>query len=316
MKLHRLFLLLLLAASSIMYAQEAAKDWNLLTMLNYEYVSIGEQRIHFPTAGIMFNQGMNSRTAETQNTFSIAGIYTPFIAEELKDDYSNLYHTMNIIADKRINRHSIFGIILSESDKPFYGGTRSFIAAAGYGYEFIRKENISLLLGANAGFLDLGIEIDDEPFPFMILPRVAFNMKTSWMHFSATFLNKPIFDLTFLPESKIRLITNLTIPLSIRDVQDLQFDTMIMYRPFSKDSKMGDFAGIGLGFKNGGFGMSYAKKDTSYDIVYNSIYGKLDISFFQFSAGYLFNGVESYDYDNRDTIDDGFFINAMLAWQF
>jgi hypothetical protein len=89
-----------------------------------------------------------------------------------------------------------------------------------------------------------------------------------------------------------------------------------MYRFFSSESKFGDFAGIGVGVKNGAFGFPLAEEGKSYEVVYHSVYGMIDLSFLQIQSGYSFNGLEIYDLERKKDIGDGFFLNIVLAWQF
>jgi hypothetical protein len=221
------------------------------------------------------------------------------------------------MADKRIGRHSIFGILVSETDKPIYGGLRSIVVGGGYGYEIVRKEKLSLLLGADIALMDFGIDLPNgDPFPVMLLPRIQFAMQKPWLDFAFTFIKEPVVDITLFPHSRFRFKTIFSIPFGLRDAQDFRFDTLFMYRLFSPDSKMGDFAGIGIGFKHSGFGTTLAENDKYYDIIGYSVYGKIDVSFLQISGGYLFSGKESYDKDKRRNVGDGFYLNAMLAWQF
>ena len=317
MKLIFLVLLMALLINGI-HAKETPKDWSIIPILNYEYLSFSEQRIHSPGIGFMFTKGnMDPPLWESPDSLSIMGIAKQYYIQDSLNGYSELYYAINAMADKRMDRHSIFGAVISETDKPFYGGLRSFIVGGGYGYEFIRRENMSLLLGINLGVMDFGIELPNgKPLPVMLLPRVNFNVKTSFLDFSFMFLNKPEFYFTFFPSSRIRLVNEAVLLMSFRDTRDILFDTMLMYRFFSEDSKMGDFAGVGVGFKNGGFGFDLAEKNKSYDLLYHSVYGLIDLSFLQIRGGYLFNGIETYDLDKRKNIGNGFFINVMMGWQF
>jgi hypothetical protein len=322
----------LFAITTIVFAQETEtakslatenpppqKDWNLATMLSYEHFSFDKQSIYSPGIGLMFSKGnLNPPLSETQNSLLIAASSKQYILEESENGYADIYYDINIMADKRIGRHSIFGILASQTDKPIYGGLRSIVVGAGYGYEIIRKENLSLLLGADIALMDFGIDLPNgDPFPVMILPRIQFAMQKSWLDFAFTFIKEPVVDITLFPHSRFRFITKFSIPFALRDAQDFRFDTLFMYRLFSPDSKMGDLAGIGIGFKHSGFGTTLAEKDKYYDIFGYSVYGKIDVSFLQISGGYLFSGKESYNVDERRrNVGDGFYLNAMLAWQF
>jgi hypothetical protein len=313
------YILFVFFTSAAIFAQNTEKDWSLIPLLNYEFLSFENQTIHSPGEGMMFTQGnIDAPASEEQNSLSIMAMAKQFILDESKSGYPNLYHSIIMIAEKRIQRHSILGFAISESDKPFYGGIRTLIAGAGYGYELIRKEHMSLILGLDITIMNTDIKIsDDENLPVMIYPRINFDFQTSWLDFSCMFFDKLQFNATLFPQSRLRLINTFVIPMGLRDERDLIIDTMLMYRLFSEESAMGDFAGIGIGFRNNRFGFTLAEKDKSYDMLYHSVYGMIDLSFLQISGGYSFNAIESYGYDkNRKNIDDGFHLNITAAWQF
>jgi len=312
-----IFVLLLICAD--LFAEDTAKDWSLTPLLNYEYLSFDGQGVHSPGVGLMFTKGnMNPSVSEERNSLLIAGVYKQYFIQDTEDGYPNIYYSINLMIDRKINRHLIFGLFVAESDKPLYGGLRTFIGGPAYGYEFIRSENISLTLGVGLGVGDFGIELPNgESLPVMPIPVVRFNLETSWINLAFEFLRKPVLNATLFPKYRIRLINTFgVLQIRFRDIRDLLFDTMLMYRFFSKDSKLGDFAGIGIGFKNGGFGFPLAEKDKSYEFIYYSIYGLIDLSFLKIQGGYSFNGLEIYDSEKRKNIGDGFFINVILAWQF
>jgi hypothetical protein len=299
------------------YAQNKEKDWNIVPLLNYEYLSFDEQRVHSPGEGFMFTKGsQNPPLSEDRDCLLIAGVFKQYFIQEYQNGYSDLYHSINIMVDRKIKRHLFLGLFVGEADKPFYGGLRTFIAGLGYGYEFIRTENISLTLGIGLGVGDFGIELPNgEPLPVMPIPIVRFNVDTSLMDLSFEFLRKPVLNITLLPEYRVRLENSFTVN-QFRDIRDLLFDTRLMYRFFSSDSKFGDFAGIGAGIKNGAFGFPLAEKGKSYEVVYHSVYGMIDLSFLQIQCGYSFNGIEIYDLERKKAIGDGLFLNITLAWQF
>jgi len=315
----RIFCYVLLAfiTSIELYAEDTTKDWTITPLLNYEYLTFNRQNVHSPGEGIMFTKGnITPALSEERDSLLIAGVFKQYFVHEEQNGYPDVYHNINIMIDRKIKRHLILGLVVAESDKPFYGGWRSFIAGPAYGYEFIRIENVSLTLGIGIGIGDFGIELPNGGnLLVMPIPVIRFNMDTSFMDLSFEFLNKPVLNITLLPDYRIRLINSFTVN-QFRDIRDLLFDTRLMFRFFSSESKFGDFAGLGVGFKNGAFGFALAKEEKSYEVVYHSVYGMLDLSFLQIQGGYSFNGLEIYDLKRKKDIGDGFFINAVLAWQF
>lgn len=311
------YIFIILIFDAALYAQDMKKNWTLTPLLNYEYLSFKDQHIHSPGEGLMFTKGnMNPPFSEERDSLFIAGIFKQYFVREIQKGYPDVYHNINIMVDKKIKRHLILGLVIAESDKPLYGGWRSFIAGPAYGYEFIRTENISLTLGIGIGIGDFGIGLPNGGnLLAMPIPVVRFNVDTSLIDLSFEFLKKPVLNITLLPDYRIRLINTFTVN-QFRDIRDLLFDTRLMYRFFSSDSKFGDFAGFGIGFKNGAFGFALAKEEKSYELVYNSVYGMFDLSFLQIQGGYSFNSLEIYDLERKKDIGNGFYINVVLAWQF
>ena len=316
MKIFRCILLIFVVCIGL-NAEDTGRDWTITPFLNYEYLSFDGQSVHSPGEGILYTKGnMNPSLSEERDSLLIAGMFKQYFIQEAEDGYPELAHGINAMIDRKIKRHLFLGIIAAESDKPFYGGLRSFIGGPAYGYEFIRTENVSLILGIGVGVGDFGIELPNgKPLPVMPLPIARFNVYTSLLNLSFEFLKKPELNITLFPEYKIRLVSSFGVN-QYRDIRDFLYDVSLNYRFFSKDSKLGDFAGIGIGVKNGGFGFPLAESGKSYELIYNSVYGLIDLSFLRISGGYSFNGIEIYDIDRKKDIGNGFFVNAVLAWQF
>jgi len=318
MKIWR-YVLLIFMLSTMVYAQDTKKNWTLTPLLNYEYLSFQGQFIHSHGEGFMFTRGnINPPLEEERNSLLITGVFKQYFIQEERDIYPNLYHNINFMVDRKISRHLILGLAVAESDKPFYGGWRSFIGGLGYGYEFIRKENISLTLGIGLGIGDFGIELPNGGSLYVMpIPIIRFNIDTSFIDLSFEFLKKPVLNITLLPGCRVRLVNIFTVnQLPFRDIRDFIFDTRLMYRLFSNGSRFGDFAGVGVGVKNAAFGFALAEEGKSYEAVYHSVYGMIDLSFLQIQGGYSFNGMEIYDLERIKDIGDGFFLNIVFAWQF
>jgi len=310
-------ILLVYIMSIVLYAEDRTKDWSITPLLNYEYLSFNGQIIHSPGEGVMFTKGnMTPDLSEERDSLLIAGVFKQYFVLNEQEGYPNLYHSINFMIDRKIGRHLFLGLLVAESDKPFYGGLRSFIGGPAYGYELIRNENISLTLGIGLGVGDFGVELPNgDSLPVMPIPVVRFNAENSWINLSFEFLRKPELNITLFPEYRIRLINSFGVN-QFRDIRDFLFDITLMYRFFSNDFKFGDFAGIGIGIKNGAFGFPLAENGKSYELIYNSVYGLIDLTFLRIYGGYSFNSIEIYDLNRNRDIGNGFFINAILAWQF
>jgi len=316
MKILRRILLIFMLSTAV-YAQDTDKNWTVTPLLSHEYLSFQEQRILSPGEGLLFTRGdMNPPLSEERDCLLVAGIFKQYFVQKEQCGYPNLYHSINIMVDRKIKRRLILGLLVAESDKPLYGGLRTFIAGPGYGYEFIRTENVFLTLGIGLGIGDFGIDLPNGgKLLVMPIPVIRFTIDSSLLDLSFEFLRKPVLNITLLPEYRIRVINFFTVN-QFRDIRDLLFDTRLMYHFFSKESKLGDFASAGVGFKNGAFGFPLAEEGKSYELVYHSVYGMIDLSFLQIQGGYSFNGVEIYDLERKKEIGAGFYLNIVLAWQF
>ena len=313
MKLIKFISLLMLVGMGV-YPEEDVKEFTITPALNYEYFSFGDQKIHSPGEGLIFSRGnMEPDFTEDRNNLLLTGKFKQYFLQE--NEYSNLYHSVAITFDKTIKRHSFHGRLYGDSDKPFYGGLSTFAGGFGYGYQFIYTKNISLMLGLGLGVGNLGIEIDDELLPVLPIPIFQLKVANSFIDLNLQFFAKPELFIILFPENKIRLNGYFSIN-KFTEFRDLKYDISLMYHLFSEESKFGNFAKIGIGTTNGGFGFNLAEKGQSYNFLYNSVHGIIDLSFLQIRAGYVFNGLESYDSNIKKDIGDGFFINATLVWQF
>jgi len=310
-------IVIIIMVSQTVFAEEETKDYSLSPFLNYSYFNFDEQQIHSPGFGVVFTKGnLTPVLSEDRNSIFIAAVYKQYFVNEAKDE--DFYHDITMLADIKIKQHLVFGVFSSQAATPVYGGLHTFTTGIGYGYELIRNGNVSLTLGGGLVVADFGIELaDGTVWPILPLPIVRFSVKTSLINASVDFQKSITIGYTFLPESKIRLTGSFVMePFEIRSARDIYFDNTLWYRFFPKDSKMGDFAGIGLGFRNTGFRFALSERKESYKVNYYSAYGIFDISFLRLSSGYSFEGREIHDGNRVEKIGNGFFISAFLGWKF
>ncbi|MDR1072442.1 MAG: hypothetical protein LBL45_02050 [Treponema sp.] len=245
-----------------------------------------------------------------RNSLLVLGLFQQYLmSKENRGGYSNFYHNINMLMERRIWRHFVLGLFTSDSDKPLYGGLHTFQTGAGYGYELLRNENLSLILGAGLGVGDFGVEFaDGKTWPVIPIPLIRFESGTSSLEAQFEFLKDMALEFTLFPQNKIRLAASLDIDiLGYKHIRDLHYEAALWYRLFDKNSKLGDFAGIGVGIKNSADDFDLGEKDKSYEINRHSFYGVCDLSFLRISAGYLFMGREIYDKDMVKNIGSGFF---------
>jgi hypothetical protein len=314
-------LLIVFFASSLLFADDATakNDTSVIPLLSYEYVSLDEQHYHNMRASVIYMRGdTNPPPDEERNSFVISGSYNAFVfTGNINDDYSDLYHKINITLVRKIKKHFILGSLSSASNEPLYtGGLRTAKTGLGYGYELTRNHNLTLVLGAIAWVGDFGIEIaNGSPWPVMPIPIILFDFTSTWFNAYFEFFAEPLINITIAPEKKVRL-TGIFRMDHYRDIQDLYFDVTVWHRFFSNEHRLGDFAGLGLGLKNNGIGFIFGENNKSYEMNYYSVYGILDLSFLQISGGYVFKGREVFNTTMPNDIENGFYVSAQLAWRF
>jgi hypothetical protein len=298
------------------FAEE--KDYSIIPLAAYEFVSLADQQYHAPGAGLVFMKGEQSSSStppsKERDSLMIAAFYQSYLFKENQGGYPSLYHNVTAMVERKIKRHQMLGIFRSPSDEPVYGGLRTFQAALGYGYELVRNNALSLTLGAAVGVseFDIGGDISVPAFPF---PLVRFGFTSSWLHVSFDFLTNPVLDIVIAPESRIRMNGSFQM-VYYRDIHDLLFDCTLWYRFFTKEHQMGDFAGLGIGIKNSGEDFLLSEKGKTHEMAYYAVYGVIDLSFLEISGGYVFNGRERYGDNAAQSLGNGYFFGAQLAWQF
>jgi len=312
-------MVIIIIVSQAVIAEEKINGYSVSPFLNYSILQFEEQQIQSPGLGVILTKGnLTPPISVDRNSIFIAAVYKQYFVNEVKDGYKDFYHDITMLADIKIKQHLVFGVFSSQAAVPVYEGLHTFTAGIGYGYELLRNENVSLTLGGGLVVADFGIELSDgTAWPILPLPIVRFNVNTSLFNASVDFQKNIVTSYTFLPGSKIRLSGSLIMePFDIRSIRDIYYDNTLWYRFFTKDSKMGDFAGIGLGFRNTGFRFALSERTESYKVNYYYAYGILDFSFLGLSGGYLLEGREIYNGKNIEKIGNGFFLSAFLAWKF
>jgi hypothetical protein len=291
------------------------KDYSIIPMAAYEFISVDGQQYHVPGGGLVFLKGdQNPPVEQERNSLMVAAFYRSYLLQEYQDEYPNRYHHITAMAEGKIKRHQLLGIFRAPSDKPVYGGLQTFQAAFGYGYELVRNNTLSLTLGAAIGIseFEIGDDISVPVFPF---PLIRFGFTSRWINISFDFLTTPALDVVIAPESRIRVNGSFQM-VHYRDIQDLLFDCTLWYRFFTKDYAMGDFAGVGIGVKNSGEDFKLSEQGKTYELGYYSVFGVIDLSFLELSGGYILSSRERYDDNPAKSLGDGYFIRVQLAWQF
>jgi hypothetical protein len=288
-------------------------------MLNYEFISVEKQQYHAPRGGLLLLSGeQNPPPSVKPDSLLIGMFYKPHILKEYKAPWANLYHDIDIIAEREIGRHLFRGFLSSRSDKPVAGGFRTTYSLAGYGYTPIRNEKMYLTLGLGVAAGDFGIEFSNGSIlPVFPVPIIKFGYNSRFINIA---YDAPDFSMTIAPESRIRMTVFFPIEYSYSSVYDLLGEGILWYRLFTKDSAAGDFAGIGVGVKAENlkdYGRTFILAETykTYDMNHYAVFGILDVSFLKISGGYIFHSLERFDKDNVQT-GPGFFVSLQGTYRF
>jgi hypothetical protein len=296
-----------------LFCQE--QDVFFMPLASYEFVNTEDIQIHTPALGFGIMKGKQDVPfTEVYNQFSIIAMYQSFIFKEASYSAPKNYHNIDFLFDGRMERHQFLAIFNADSDKPVAGGLHTFSAAIGWGYELLRHTGISFILGAAIAMNDFGIDLPNgEPLPVLPLPLARVTFKTEWLAGSFDFLTELTLQLTIAPNQRIRLTIE-----AMSNFQNVLGEGILWYRLFSREHPLEDFAGIGIGIKNGGYGFNLSEvRGKTFEYQYTSVFGVLDMSFVKASAGYIFDSREIYDRgDITKNAGKGYFVSVFGAYQF
>jgi hypothetical protein len=288
---------------------EREKDPFILFLpIAYDLLRLEEQSIHSAAGGIGFMYGERDRPFDqVKNRFLGLALYMPFIFTETPNpDMPKLYHGIRGIFDGRLGRHQILAILSANSDAPIYGGLNTFIFAGGWGYEIISKAHVSLILGAVAGVGDF-----DFASPVIPLPLVRFGVDTKRFTSSFDFMTGPNLSFTIAPKERIRFSADMEME-TFRSIADFNCEFTLWYRLFTPDHKMGDFAGIGVGFKNElrSFDLSRDFSQEKFELQKSSVSATLDLSLLTIQAGWVIESNYLLDDKKAGGPGNGFFLSV------
>ena len=288
-----------------------------LLPLGYDFIRLEEQTIHSPAAGAGFLIGEQDLPfTEVERRFLGLALYQPLIlTETLYPGMPNMFHQFDAIFDGRIERHQLLVIFTASSNKPVTGGLNTFQAGMGWGYEVIRQPYMSLILGAALGMSDFGLSLPSgDPWPLLPLPLIRFGIDTQWFASSFDFLTGPNLSFTVAPKEKVRFTGDMRMDY-YRSIGDLICEFTLWYRFFDAGHKLGDFAGIGAGFKNDSIDSNLSrdaaagKQVETFEIRQTSIFAVLDFSLIKMQGGWIFDSAYLLDGKETGGPGKGFFIS-------
>jgi hypothetical protein len=206
------------------------------------------------------------------------------------------------------------GILASDSDRPF-SALNTFRIGIGWGYEVIRKHHVSLILGGGVGVSDFGIDLPSgDPLPVMPLPLIRFGVDTQWVSLSFEFITGANLGFIIAPKERIRFTADMSME-NFRSIADLVCEYTLWYRLFAPDHKLGDFAGVGVGFKNDmkSFDLSRKKaerRSETFELQQSSVFAVIDLSFLKIQGGYIIDSNYLLDGEKTASTDKGFFLSV------
>jgi len=307
-----LFISLLCCFVTMLPGQESEPEKNpfvIFLPIGYDYMRLNGQTVHRPAAGIGFMSGEQDLPFnQVENRFLFMAMYMPSIfTEKPQPEIPKLYHEISGLFDGRLGRHQILAIFQSNSDRPL-SGLNTFQVGAGWGYEVIRRSNVSLILGS---VLVVGDFSDMLPFeistPIMPFPLIRFGIDTEWFASSLDFITGPNLEFTIAPKERVRFTGDIRIE-TYRSIADFNCEFTLWYRLFKPDHKLGDFAGVGVGFKNElvGFNLSNNIQGDTFELQQSSISAALDLSIIKIQAGWVINSNYLLDGERSGSPGNGF----------
>ncbi|MDR2970640.1 MAG: hypothetical protein LBU83_01735 [Bacteroidales bacterium] len=280
----------------------------------YDFVRLGEQNIHLPAVGIGYMSGEQNLAFEQveHRVFALA-LWRPVIFSEVPHpQVPKLLHNVEALIDWRIHRHQLLFILNSSTDKPIAGGLNTFQIGAGWGYEIVRSQKISLILGAALAVGEY--EVLGKTLPVLPVPLLRFGLNTQWLNLSFDFLTGPNLEFTIAPEKRIRFTADMRMDY-YRSMVDVICEFILWYRLFSPEHRLGDFAGVGIGFKNDSEGYllsantSTKNSAATFEMQKASIFVTLDLSLLRLEGGWIFGSRYLLDEKNIGSSGKGFYVS-------
>jgi hypothetical protein len=175
----------------------------------YTYIHLEEQAAHTPLFGLAVMAGdYGNPFTEIHKSFFAAALYQPVFFSN--GGMNATYHKIDLLLDGRIKRHNVFGLLHAPSDKPIAGGLHTFYAGAAYGYEIIRRDTVSFILGATLAIGDFDVDLPNgDPLPVFPMPFIRLSVDTRWFDMGFEYMLGPSLTFVIAPESRIRFTADM-----------------------------------------------------------------------------------------------------------
>ena len=265
-------LFLVFPASS--FAEETAEPSGprlfFLPGFSYNYLAFEGVNIHNPSATITMVR-VDPMVQDKMLILSLG--YSPVIFDnKYRPHYPDMFHQGSVNLIRRDGRHSLVMGFMPRTEKPVFGGYRSFTGMAMYSYSLIQGDHFSMGIGAGLLLMDFGITMNDgTPWMLWPIPVLSLSWKYEWVELDLTTGAK----LTIGPKKPFSFILEGGLG---------GYDAALWYNNESM--------GLGLGVKSDREELHLAD-GRRYRLGYNALYGAVKLfGFLEIKSGWAFEGKE------------------------
>lgn len=306
----RCFPMALRAALLLFAAAPAAwtdSGFLVIPLARYELLSLESQTLHSPGTGVV---------VAGENLVCV-GMYTRHMfGQDLKLDYPDTYHSIELVADGRSERHRYLAAFQSRADLPGAGGVRTFQAVTVYGYEVVQEPRFSLVLGGGLGINDFGIEMArGSPWPLLPVPLIRAAWESPLVNADLEFITGPNLTITLAPQSRLHATADARLD-QLRDPRDLFFEGALVYRFLTPEHPLGDLASFAVGFKSDTYAFAREQKKESIELHYYALFATVDLALLKLSGGYAFDSRLRYRERISEPAGNGWFISVNVLYPF
>ena len=278
-----------------------------LVNLGYDFMRMDGQAVRSPSAGIGFLAGEhNVPFTQVGRRFFCQVLYRHFFFP--KEPWHGRFHQIDAVFYGRISRQLFLFYFESAADRPIAGGLGSFETGFGWGYEVLRRPQMSLILGALLSVGDFGIALPSGAvLPVLPLPLVRLGIDTQWLALSLNLFRD--IEFTIAPKERIRLTGDMRMD-GFRDIGGMFLEATLWYRLFGADSRLGDIAGIGVGIGNDATRFYISRYATEFEMRRTSVFAVADFSLLSIRAGWIFSSRHLLDGKTVNDQGRGFYVSV------